>query len=83
MGGKNTILTKFSLAGTKNGIISVSHLEEPYGSGSFPVVSIGIALEKSGEEPVQPTYRQQKERRSNAKKVRENTSKKKQKRASR
>lgn len=51
MGGKNTILTKFPLAGTKNGIISVSHLEEPYGSGSFPVVSIGIALKKSGGEP--------------------------------
>ena len=43
MGGKNTILTKFPLAGTKNGMISISHLEEPYGNGSFPVVSIGIA----------------------------------------
>ena len=51
MGGKNTILTKFPLAGTKNGMISVSHLEEPYGSGSFPVVSIGISLKKNGEEP--------------------------------
>lgn len=51
MGGKNTILTKFSLAGTKNGMISISHLEEPYGSGSFPVVSIGISLKKSGDEP--------------------------------
>lgn len=51
MGGKNTILTKFPLAGTKNGIISISHLEEPYGSGSFPVVSIGISLKKNGEEP--------------------------------
>ncbi len=51
MGGKNTILTTFPLAGTKNGIISISHLEEPYGSGSFPVVSIGISLKKNGEEP--------------------------------
>ncbi|MDD3344664.1 MAG: hypothetical protein PHR87_13960 [Sulfurospirillaceae bacterium] len=51
MGGKNTILTKFALAGTKNGIISISHLEEPYGNGSFPVVSIGISLKKNGEEP--------------------------------
>ena len=51
MGGKNTILTKFPLAGTKNGVISISHLEEPYGSGSFPVVSIGISLKKNGEEP--------------------------------
>ena len=51
MGGKNTILTKFALAGTKNGIISISHLEEPYGDGSFPVISIGISLKKNGEEP--------------------------------
>lgn len=51
MGGKNTVLKKFPLAGTKNGMISISHLEEPYGSGSFPVVSIGIALKKNGDEP--------------------------------
>ncbi|MBV5278683.1 MAG: hypothetical protein J0647_06575 [Campylobacteraceae bacterium] len=51
MGGKNTILTKFALAGTKTGIISISHLEEPYGSGSFPVASIGISLKKNSEEP--------------------------------
>lgn len=51
MGGKNTILAKFSLAGTKNGMISVSHLEEPYGNGSFPVVSIGISLKNNAQEP--------------------------------
>lgn len=51
MGGKNTILTKFALAGTKTGVISISHLEEPYGSGSFPVASIGISLKKNSEEP--------------------------------
>lgn len=51
MGGKNTILTKFALAGTKTGMISISHLEEPYGSGSFPVASIGISLKKNSEEP--------------------------------
>ncbi len=51
MGGKNTVLTKFSLAGTKNGMISISHLEEPYGSGSFPVVSIGISLKQDANEP--------------------------------
>ena len=51
MDGKNTILTKFPLAGTKNGVISVSHLEEPYGNGSFPVVSIGISLKKNTEDP--------------------------------
>lgn len=51
MGGKNTILTKLALAGTKTGVISISHLEEPYGNGSFPVVSIGISLKKNSEEP--------------------------------
>ncbi|KHG33472.1 MAG: hypothetical protein OA34_09775 [Sulfurospirillum sp. MES] len=45
------MLTKFPLAGTKNGVISVSHLEEPYGNGSFPVVSIGISLKKNTEDP--------------------------------
>ena len=44
MSGKNTILSTFPLAETKKGVISVSHLEEPYGTGSFPVVSIGISL---------------------------------------
>ncbi len=51
MGGKNTILKTFPLADTKSGVISISHLEEPYGSGSFPVVSIGISLKKNSEEP--------------------------------
>ncbi|NOX15597.1 MAG: hypothetical protein GXP61_06185 [Epsilonproteobacteria bacterium] len=51
MGGKNTVLKTFALADTKNGVISVSHLEEPYGDGSFPVVSIGISLKKNSEEP--------------------------------
>jgi len=51
MGGKNTILKKFALAETKKGIISVSHLEEPYGTGSFPVVSIGISLKGDDTSP--------------------------------
>ena len=51
MGGKNTILNTFPLAETKKGIISVSHLEEPYGTGSFPVVSIGISLKGDESTP--------------------------------
>ncbi len=39
-----TQLAKIQLAGTKKGIISVSDVTEPYGSGSHDVVSIGIAL---------------------------------------
>ena len=51
MGGKNTVLKTFPLAETKKGIISVSHLEEPSGTGSFPVVSIGISLKGDDSSP--------------------------------
>ena len=51
MGGKNTLLNSFGLAGTKKGTISISHLEEPYGKDSHPVVSIGISLKGNVEEP--------------------------------
>lgn len=51
MSGKNTVLDTFPLADTKKGVISVSHLEEPYGTGSFPVVSIGISLKGSDKAP--------------------------------
>ncbi len=52
MSGKNnTVIKTFHLADTKNGVISVSHIEEPYGNGSFPVVSIGISLKKDSSEP--------------------------------
>ncbi len=51
MSGKNTVLKTFALADTKKGIISVSHLEEPYGTGSFPVVSIGISLKGDSSSP--------------------------------
>jgi len=46
---KNTKLIKsFPLANTQEGVITVSHIDEPYGEGSKPVVSIGISL--NGEE---------------------------------
>lgn len=51
MSGKNTILKTFKLAGTKEGQISVSKIEEPYGPNSAPVVSIGISLKAESEEP--------------------------------
>jgi hypothetical protein len=37
-------LEQIPLAGTKNGIISIAKVTEPYGLGSNDVVSIGIAL---------------------------------------
>ncbi len=51
MGGKSTIIKSFKLAGTKEGTISVSHLDEPYGEDSTPVVSIGISLKGNVDEP--------------------------------
>ncbi len=51
MGGKNTLLKSFKLAGTKDGTISVSNLDEPYGKKSESVVSIGISLKGNKDDP--------------------------------
>ncbi len=40
-----------SLAGSKNGKIEVAVIEEPYGTGSQSVASIGIFLDKGNSEP--------------------------------
>ncbi len=45
------MIKTFPLAGTKEGVISISHLEEPYGEGSNPVVSIGISLKGDVQNP--------------------------------
>ena len=42
---KSIPVKSIPLANTKEGIISISHIEEPYGEGSKPVVSIGISLD--------------------------------------
>lgn len=39
-----TELAKIPLSGTKKGVILISNITEPYGSGTADVVSIGIAL---------------------------------------
>ena len=41
----------FHLHGTKDGIVSVAHITEPYGEGSEPVVSIGISLKGNALDP--------------------------------
>lgn len=51
MSGKNSVLKSFKLAGTKNGTISVSNIDEPYGNESRSVVSIGISLKGNSDEP--------------------------------
>ncbi len=47
----NTIIAEFPLAHTKEGLITVSHINEPYGEGSKPVVSIGISLNGDNKNP--------------------------------
>lgn len=39
------------LSGTKKGVISVTKLSEPYGTGSNDVASIGISLAGESKEP--------------------------------
>lgn len=51
MSSKKELLKSFQLAGTKDGVISIAHIEEPYGDKSHSVVSIGISLKGSAEEP--------------------------------
>lgn len=45
MAKKMIEIGSMKLAHTKNGTISVAHIEQPYGEHSSPVVSIAIALE--------------------------------------
>jgi len=40
-----------ALSGTKNGVISVTKIEEPYGKDSGTVASIGISLAGNAENP--------------------------------
>ena len=40
-----------TLSGTKNGVISVTKIDEPYGKDSASVASIGISLAGNAEEP--------------------------------
>jgi len=51
MSGKVTEIAEMNLSGSKDGKITVTTIEEPYGSGSDSVVSIGIALQANAEEP--------------------------------
>ena len=48
---KCSVLKSFKLADTKDGTISISNIDEPYGEGSKSVVSIGISLKGDLGEP--------------------------------
>ena len=51
MGTKTNDIAVIDLAGTENGKITVTTIEEPYGKDSAPVASIGISLQANAEEP--------------------------------
>jgi len=51
MGANVTLESSIPLAGTKNGVISISKIDEPYGTGSNTVASIGISLAGNAEDP--------------------------------
>ena len=40
-----------ALSGTKNGVISITKIKEPYGPGSGTVASVGISLSGEAENP--------------------------------
>lgn len=40
-----------ALSGTKNGVISVTKIDEPYGADSASVASVGISLAGDANEP--------------------------------
>ena len=51
MSGTVTKIDEMTLSGTKDGKISISTIDKPYGEKSESVVSIGISLQASAEEP--------------------------------
>ena len=45
------LIKEIPLAGSKDGAITVATVKEPYGEHSDPVVSLGIWLSKTSEDP--------------------------------
>jgi len=45
------MIKEIPLASAKDGAISVATVKEPYGKGTAPVVSVGIWLSKTSEDP--------------------------------
>ncbi len=51
MSGKITNIDEMTLSGTKDGKITVTTVEQPYGPKSESVASIGISLQAGATEP--------------------------------
>ncbi len=51
MSGTITKIDEMTLSGTKDGKISITTVQQPYGPKSESVASIGISLQAGAEEP--------------------------------
>ena len=51
MSGTVTKIDEMTLSGTKDGKITITTVEQPYGENSESVASIGISLQAGAEEP--------------------------------
>ena len=51
MGGKVTYMDEIKLGTAKDGRITISVIENPYGEGTESVTSIGVTLKKDSTEP--------------------------------
>lgn len=51
MAKETTVETTIPLANTRNGVISVSRINEPYGAASGTVASVGISLNGDASNP--------------------------------
>ena len=51
MSKQSELLKTISLSSLRGGIISLYHIEEPYGSSSDPVVGIGVSLDGDANHP--------------------------------
>jgi len=51
MSGTVTKIAEMTLSGTKDGKISITTVDQPYGPKSESVASIGISLQAGAEEP--------------------------------
>jgi len=48
---ESKMIKEISLASAKDGAISIATVKEPYGEGTSPIVSIGVWLSKTSEDP--------------------------------
>jgi hypothetical protein len=51
MAKTKTEIKTFKLNGTKDGVITVAHITEPYGENSEAIVSIGVSLSGDKDNP--------------------------------